>query len=395
MGASIQKLSSIELFAGAGGLALGISKAGFNHLAIVERSPEACATIRENESHPLVNGWPLHECDVRNFDYSQYSGKLDLLAGGPPCQPFSLGGKHQGSNDHRDMFPETIRAVRETAPRAVLVENVKGLLRESFSSYFEYIILQLTHPELAIRDNEDWSAHLSRLEKYHTKGSRSGLSYNVVFRLVNAADYGVPQKRERVVIVGIRNDLGIEWNFPEPTHSQESLAWSQLITGEYWKKHRVPKNKRPEISPRQVGFRKRLEGQLFPPDKQPWLTVREALAGLPDPREVGATDVSNHVFYGGARAYAGHTGSVLDQPAKTLKAGDHGVPGGENMLVSESGELRYFSVRESARLQNFPDDYQFSGSWTKAMKQLGNAVPVSLAEVMARQLNSVLQTSNE
>ena len=124
------------------------------------------------------------------------------------------------------------------------------------------------------------------------------------------------------------------------------------------------------------------------PCEAPWRTVRDALEGLPDPETNprAAKLFPNHQFQPGARTYKGHTGSPLDEPAKTLKAGVHGVPGGENMLRRPTGEVRYFSVRESARLQTFPDDFLFHGSWTETMRQLGNAVPVSLAELLARNI---------
>lgn len=384
---------AIELFSGAGGLALGVSKAGFKHEAVVEFNRNACQTIRLNKNHPDVNDWALHEMDVREFCYSQL-GRVDLVSGGPPCQPFSLGGRHRGQNDNRDMFPEAIRAVRETRPKAILIENVKGLLRESFADYFEFITLQLTYPEVGRTEGEDWKSHLTRLEKHHTKGGARGLTYNVVYRLVNAADYGVPQKRERVVIVGIRSDLGLEFSFPEPTHSQEALVWEQCITGDYWERHGIARKNRPEVTPRIASIANKLNGLLIPPETQSWRTVRDAFVGLPHPAAPGASAFSNHVFYGGARAYPGHTGSEFDQPAKTLKAGDHGVPGGENMLVDVDGSLRYFSVRESARLQTFPDDYEFWGRWTIAMKQLGNAVPVQLAQVMASRLRECLTVAS-
>jgi DNA (cytosine-5)-methyltransferase 1 len=115
----------------------------------------------------------------------------------------------------------------------------------------------------------------------------------------------------------------------------------------------------------------------------PWLTVRDAISDLPDPERFPTNKIPNHRFNPGARSYPGHTGSPLDEPAKTLKAGDHGVPGGENMLTRPDGSLRYFTVREAARLQTFPDDYVFRGAWTEAMRQLGNAVPVRLAKVVA------------
>lgn len=194
-------MRSVELFAGAGGLALGISNAGFTHEAVVEWNANACGTIRENNERGVID-WPFHEADVSKFDYSSIPVDIDLLAGGPPCQPFSIGGKHGGFKDARDMFPEAVRAVRELKPKAVLFENVKGLLRESFSEYFEYITLQITYPDVIRKAGEDWTSHLSRLEKHHTKGKHDGLFYRVDYRLVNAADYGVPQRRERVVSSG-------------------------------------------------------------------------------------------------------------------------------------------------------------------------------------------------
>src|SRR5690606_27890328 len=116
---------------------------------------------------------------------------------------------------------------------------------------------------------------------------------------------------------------------------------------------------------------------------KPWMTVRDALRGRPDPESKAAEEWYNHRYQPGAKVYPGHTGSPLDLPAKTLKAGDHGVPGGENMMVREDGSVRYFTVRESARLQTFPDTFVFHGSWTETMRQLGNAVPVTLAHLVA------------
>jgi DNA (cytosine-5)-methyltransferase 1 len=111
--------------------------------------------------------------------------------------------------------------------------------------------------------------------------------------------------------------------------------------------------------------------------------VRDALHDLPDPVNGPFVGIHNHRFQGGARVYPGHTGSALDLPSKTLKAGDHGVPGGENMMVMDNGNVRYFTVRESARLQTFPDSFVFHGSWSEAMRQIGNAVPVRLAQIVA------------
>jgi len=380
-------MRSVELFAGAGGLALGLSKAGFAHDAVVERNQNACGTIRENNKRGVIN-WPLHQGDVGEFDYSGIPEGVDLLAGGPPCQPFSIGGKHAGYNDARDMFPEAVRAVRELKPKAIFLENVKGLLRASFAKYFEYILLQVTYPDIARNSDEDWASHLARLEKYHTKGRHDGLFYRVVFRLLNAADHGVPQRRERVIIVGFRSDLNLEWSFPTATHSQEALAWDKWVSGDYWERHRVATKDRPAppsgVIPR-----------LFGVPTEPWRTVRDAIADLPDPAKPMAPDTFlDHRLVPGARSYKGHTGSPLDEPAKTLKAGDHGVPGGENMLAHDDGRVRYFTVRESARLQTFPDDYVFFGSWTESMRQLGNAVPVALGEAVGTGIRSRLARSS-
>ena len=151
------------------------------------------------------------------------------------------------------------------------------------------------------------------------------------------------------------------------------------MDGSYWDEHRIAKESIPLLSQR---LRGRIEGLAADfarsARRKRCRTVRDALVGLPDPRDKRQT-VPNHEFRDGARPYPGHTGSPLDEPSKALKAGDHGVPGGENMIALPDGTCRYFTVRESARVQTFPDDYLFSGSWTEAMRQIGNAVPVSLA----------------
>jgi DNA (cytosine-5)-methyltransferase 1 len=231
------------------------------------------------------------------------------------------------------------------------------------------------------------------LERHHTS-RRENTEYNVVFRLLNAANYGVPQRRERVFLVGFRSDLGVEWSFPEGDYSESALLRSQWITGEYWERHKVAKRKRPQLAERQVARIERLRGDyLFDAEKLPWLTVRDAISDLADPERTPRNGIANHIFNPGARSYKGHTGSPLDEPAKTLKAGDHGVPGGENMLARVDGSVRYFTVREAARLQTFPDDYTFRGAWTEAMRQLGNAVPVRLAETVARSVAEILLTT--
>ncbi|MGY2198140.1 DNA cytosine methyltransferase [Pseudomonas gingeri] len=383
-------LQSIELFAGAGGLGLGFSLSGVGHEAVVEWSKHACETLRTNKRHGVepIAHWPdVTEGDVRKFSFKEFEG-LDMITGGPPCQPFSMGGKHRGFLDDRDMFPQAVRAVREVRPRAFVFENVRGLTRVAFYNYFNYILLQLEYPSVEARIGEEWLEHLSRLEKHKTKGAPS--EYHVVARLVNAANYGVPQKRERVFIVGFRADVHRPWTFPVETHSAEALLREQWVTGEYWDKHEVAKHHRPErpakIEKKLLALKAATTSELC----QPWQTVRDAIADLPDPETNRLSSIQAHKFQPGARSYPGHTGSPLDEPAKALKAGDHGVPGGENMLRRPDGTVRYFTVRECARIQTFPDDFIFDGSWGEVMRQLGNAVPVRLAQHVAKSVCEIL-----
>ncbi len=376
-------MRSVELFVGAGGLGIGVSQAGFKPAAVMDWDRWACDTLRQNKERGLdpVRDWPLHECDVRDFDFGSITGDIDLITGGPPCQPFSMGGRHRAFLDTRDMFPQAIRAVRELRPRAFIFENVKGLTRSSFANYLEYIRLQLAYPDLVAKRDEEWLAHLARLEDHHTRGRINGLRYRVVMRVLNAANHGVPQRRERVFLVGFRADTDVEWHFPTPTHSRDALLWSQWREDTYWDLHEVAKKHRPQGG----AGKARALAMGEKPAEQQWRTVRDAIADLPDPElsPRRAHDFHDHRFQPGARSYPGHTGSPLDEPAKTLKAGVHGVPGGENMLRRPNGSIRYFTIRESARLQTFPDDMIFHGSWTETMRQLGNAVPCELGRIVA------------
>jgi DNA (cytosine-5)-methyltransferase 1 len=341
-------MRSVELFSGCGGLAMGLSRVGFDHQLMVEWNSCAVATVRHNRARGVahVAHWPIERLDVRAVDWSRYHG-MELVAGGPPCQPFSIGGKHRGDADARDMWPQAMRAVREIRPEAFLFENVRGLMRPKFRPYLNAIVAGLANPDRDLR-------------------------YRTHVQQVNAADFGAPQKRHRVIIAGLRGGRPPERL--EPTHSRARLLWDQWVTGEYWHRHGLqmdldafPKADATEVC--------RLRNLGVPPTFEPWVTVRDALAGLGAPN-----GLDNHVFQAGARVYKGHTGSPLDQPAKALKAGDHGVPGGENMMVMDDGLVRYFTIREAARLQGLPDEFSFPTSWSESMRQLGNAVPVQLAE---------------
>jgi DNA (cytosine-5)-methyltransferase 1 len=379
-------MRSVELFTGAGGLALGLKKAGFEPVLMVEWDDHAYKTIKAN-SHKggPTHGWPIHHGDVRDIDFTKL-GEIDLVAGGPPCQPFSIGGKHRGPDDHRDMWPQAIRAVRELSPKAFLFENVRGLAREAFADYLRYIVERLKRPAMVARKDESWEKHLARLERLRPTMAE-GPTYRIEVHKINAADYGAAQKRHRVIVVGVRSDLDIEWSFPKPTHSKQALEWD-IASGNYWRRHGVPiktagvkKSSGPVVLSQADLFSKPIE--------QPWVTVRDTLTGLPEPK-IALESPNNHKLQPGARSYAGHTGSPLDEPAKALKAGTHGVPGGENMLAKPNGSVRYFTIRESARLQGFPDDFIFPGSWSESMRQLGNAVPVPMAACIASSLSQSL-----
>lgn len=385
-------MTAVEIFVGAGGLALGVAQAGFNHLAVVELDDCACETIRENQrsGSRLAKDWPLYETDIRDFDYSAIGTDIDLLAAGLPCQPFSLGGKGMAHKDKRDMFSEVVRAARELRPRAILIENVKGLLRATLKDYFDYLLLALASPSLARPRSQSWRDHFIYLQ---TRSPKEDLKYDVHVHLVNAADYGVPQWRDRVFIVAFRTDLGVQWLPPKPTHSLDALLWDQWKTGDYWKRHGLVRSRPGAMSKRIAQKLPSVKNlNILPDSRLPWRTVRDAIGGLASSRwGKQLHGIPDDAFNPGARPYTGHSGSLMDEPAKTLKAGSHGVPGGENTLAIGGTKVRYFSVRECARLQTFPDGYLFSGAWTRAMRQLGNAVPVALAQAFAQEIKQRLE----
>jgi DNA (cytosine-5)-methyltransferase 1 len=431
--------TSVELFAGGGGLAISVNQAGFRPLLFNEWATRACQTLVSNGAvrvssgeKPAVPGVddpaPLVEGDVESLDMTYLNGLVDVVAGGPPCQPFSLGGIAKGTEDQRNMFPQMFRAVREIQPKAVICENVRGLLRPSFRPYFEYIQRELRLP-FERRDTEiAWHEHDQILIK------RLGASsvpdderYDVVMTPVNAADYGVPQIRHRVMLVAFRADLGVDVEafkkaVRTPQFSRDALLRS--MRDEYWERHANLGGVPDHVVDRAVA---RLPKVLRDDDCQPWRTLRDAIQGfgtgqrqdakgriLPlqpplPPVPLDQLDaktvqgkIPDHIGWPGARIYDGHTPNELDAPAKTVKAGVHGVPGGESVMMLDERTRdvsspngwrdlhRYMTVRETARVMTFPDSWILEGPRGEKMRQLGNAVPVSLGAYFAQAVANAL-----
>jgi DNA (cytosine-5)-methyltransferase 1 len=372
-------LRSLELFVGAGGLALGLRRSGFRADLLVDWDEHAYQTLRTNRTAPgrSTMGWPIEKEDVRRLTYDEYDD-VDLLAAGAPCQPFSQGGRLRGEDDDRNMFPEVIRAIREVEPRAFLLENVRGLLFRSVRPYFDYLLAQLRQPSRKRKKDEDWEDHLARLNAVPEWRHE----YRVYWRVVNAADFGVAQNRPRLVVIGLRIDETKDWEWPEATHSRVALLRA-LAGDDYWREHGVPKRIREAV-------RETLPKKLPPEDgRERWRTLRDLTAELGSPTKRVNGDAA-HVFVPGARLYDRHTGSRLDWPAKTVKAGVHGAPGGEHIVLKDDGSYRYLTVRECAALQGFPRRYALPELRSHAMRQLGNAVPVPLAEAFGKKLVEVL-----
>ncbi|MFF4988965.1 DNA cytosine methyltransferase [Streptosporangium saharense] len=417
--------TGVELFAGGGGLAMAVQRAGFRPLLFNEVAKRACETLAVNGEKPLPvdveaeeakgeDGYlwipgsgerpPLAMGDIRMIKFSYLEGKVDVLAGGPPCQPFSLGGIAKGDEDKRNMFPEMFRAIRQMRPKAVICENVRGLLRPSFKPYFEYILRELELP-FEKRDNDVlWQEHDAVLRrKLSSETTDPTERYQVVVTQVNAADYGVPQIRHRIIIVAFRSDLNVDLEAFQrrvrPTHSETSL-YRSMIDGLYWEQHKIPERVRREVMAR-------LPGALSLADElQPWRTLRDAIQGIDenegkplppipakylDRMERNLGGVTDHIGWPGARIYPGHTPNELDRPAKTVKAGVHGVPGGESVMTLDDGSYRYMTVRETARVMTFPDTWRLEGPRGEQMRQLGNAVPVRLGEAFAKAVAETLR----
>jgi DNA (cytosine-5)-methyltransferase 1 len=377
-------MRSAEIFAGCGGMAMGLSRAGFGHVLMAEWDEDSVATVAHNKARQVghVTHWPIKQQDVRNIDWQTHRGALDLVSGGPPCQPFGIGGKRRGHTDHRDMWPEAVRAIREARPDGFLFENVRNLASPTFRPYLDWIVACLRRPDIVRQDGESHTEHLARIE-----ASRRARVYEVIWQVVNAADHGAPQIRHRVIIQGLAKRLRATPEPLTPTHTRDRLLWDQWVTKDYWMRHGIGAPADPEEERDAIRVASLRKWKAPPPGKA-WVTLRDAIAGLGEPNGNAC-----HVLQSGARSYAGHTGSILDMPSKALKAGDHGVPGGENMIRFPDGRIRYMTMREAARLVGLPDDYLFPRSWTESMRQLGNAVPAQLAEAAGRHMRAQLETA--
>ncbi|MBO4269092.1 DNA (cytosine-5-)-methyltransferase [Microbispora triticiradicis] len=399
---------------------MAVHRAGFRPLLFNEFAKRACETLVANGAVRVPEGetpwipapgdpWPLIEGDIKDVKFDYLNGKVDVLAGGPPCQPFSLGGVAKGDEDHRNMFPQMFRAIRQMRPKAVICENVRGLLRKSFEPYFNYILRELELPYVERKEGSTWQEHDAVLcERIEKDDVDSSCRYRVVVTPVNAADFGVPQVRHRVIIVAFRADLpDLEDRVArfekliEPQFSETALIHS-IVNGDYWERHaEVPEKIRQQVLAR-------LPKTLPAPDgKHPWRTLRDAIKGIKgldgrdtelppippeflDRKEHRLGGFTDHIGWPDARIYSGHTPNELDRPAKTVKAGVHGVPGGESVVLLDDGSHRYMTVRETARVMTFPDYWQMQGPRGEKMRQLGNAVPVLLGEVFARAVSEAL-----
>ncbi len=309
-------LNSIEICAGAGGQALGLEQAGFDHVSLVELERPACETLRINRNH-----WNVTEGDLRHYSAEKWRG-IELLAGGVPCPPFSKAGKQLGVDDERDLFPEAIRLVSECRPQAVMLENVRGLLDSVFDDYRAKIVADLKK-----------------------------LGYTAEWRLLNASDFGVPQLRPRVVFVALKADAAGYFNWPTaskiaPPTVGAALADLMAVNG--WQGVTDWQRTACAIAPTLVGGSKKHGGPDLGPTraKKAWATLGVDGMGIAD-----------------------------DAPAKDFV----GMP--------------RLTVRMAARIQGFPDSWQFSGKKTAAYRQIGNAFPPPVACAVGLQIQAALNAA--
>ena len=330
----VRQFNSIELFAGGGGLALGMSLAGFHHVLLNEFETAACKTLKTNKPE-----WNVIEGDVRHIDFTPLRGKIDFLSGGFPCQAFSYAGKGAGFNDTRGtLFFELARAVKEIQPKVFMGENVKGLISHENGRTFETI-----------------------------KNTIAELGYTLVEpRVLRAIMYQVPQKRERLILIAIRNDIAqnVEFHWPTPYH--EVLTLRDALYKSVIYENDVPVS----------------EGAQYPEKK------KRVLAMVPQggdwrnlPEEVAKDYMGGSWLLGGGKTGMARRLS-LDEPSLTLTCS----PCQKQTERCHPLETRPLTIREYARIQTFPDNWVFQGSMSDKYKQIGNAVPVNLAWAVGRSL---------
>ncbi|MDX8394136.1 MAG: DNA (cytosine-5-)-methyltransferase [Mariprofundales bacterium] len=333
----IRKYKSIELFAGAGGLAIGLEKAGFNAVALNEIDKNACSTLRKNRPE-----WNVLEGDIGNINFTTYKN-IDFLSGGFPCQAFSYAGNKLGFEDTRGtLFFEFARAIKEIKPKVFLGENVRGLL---------------TH------DNGKTLAAI--------KSVIQELGYTLVKpRVLKAIFYRVPQKRERLFLVCIRNDLVKYNNFEWPASFKKVLTLKDAL-----KKGVLYDSDCPES-----------QGQVYPQRKKKILSMVPAggcWVDLPD--HIQREYMQKSYFMGGGKTGMARRLSY-DNPSLTLTC----APAQKQTERCHPADTRPLNVREYARIQTFPDEWEFMGSVSSQYKQIGNAVPVNLAQAMGKKIIALL-----
>lgn len=335
----IKEYNSIELFAGAGGMALGMEKAGIKHILLNEFEKNSCNTLRFNRPK-----WNVLENDIRNVSFTEYEGKVDIVTGGFPCQAFSSAGKKLGFEDTRGtLFFDFARCITEVKPKVFIGENVKGLLTHDNGKTLEVI-----------------------------KQSIKDIGYTLIEpRVLKAMYYKVPQKRERLILVGIRNDLAeyaTKFKFPEK-YTRVLTVGDALLKGELFDTN-VPLS----------------EGVEYPKRK------KEIMAEVPEGgywRDL--TDELQREYMGGSYFLGGgKTGLArrlsMKAPSLTLVCS----PAMSQTERCHPIETRPLTIRESARIQTFPDDWIFQGAKGQQYKQIGNAVPVNLAYALGLSIIDLL-----
>lgn len=330
----VRRFTTIELFAGAGGLALGMEKAGFSHIMLNELDHSACETLRKNRS-----GWNVVENDIHEIDFKPFYKKVDLLTGGFPCQAFSFAGKRLGFEETRGtLFFELARAVKESQPKVFVAENVKGLLEHDNGR-----TLQVIRDVIA------------------------ELGYTLIEpRVLRALQYDVPQKRERLILIALRNDIApfVKYEWPDVSDKFRTLR-DAFYAGELFDCD-VPSSK----------------GQEYPESKR---KVMELVPEGGDWRNL-PPDVAKEYMKGSYNLGGGKTGMArrlsLDEASLTLTC----APAQKQTERCHPLETRPLTVREYARIQTFPDEWEFCGSLSAQYKQIGNAVPVNLAWAIGRSL---------